>query len=87
MAKRYRHMGDVFAAIRNRERRERVDVRGILSAPRIVTRFARSFGGRKPFEVDDESIAAWIQGLFDGARGGLRPEAPGARAGVRGWRR
>jgi hypothetical protein len=77
MGKRYHHMGDVFAAIRDRERRRRVEVQEMLSAFRIVTGFARSFEGRGPVEVDDRSITAWIDGLFGAAEGGLRSGAPG----------
>jgi len=66
VSKRYHDMGDLFATIRNRERHARVEAHDALSVLRIVTGFAKSFRGRGPSEVDDESIAAWIEGLFDG---------------------
>lgn len=67
MTKRYHHMGDVFAAIRNREQSRGTDLKHMISAFRIVRGFAQSFRGRGPFEVDDELIVAWVDNMFEGA--------------------
>ena len=79
MSKRYHHMGDVFAAIRNREQSRGIDLEHIIPAFRIVRAFAQSFRGRGPFEVDDELIVAWVDTLFESAgnaRDGAAREKP-----------
>ena len=64
MAKRYYSMGDVFAAVRNREQSERVDVQNMIPASRIARGFAQAFNCKGPFCVSDKLIAKWIDRLL-----------------------